>query len=397
MISSKLTYRQLKMTNNTMKSSLSATGRHDPVGVTQRNDYNPCEDSLSDYRRAYNRFKSNYNHMKTLLIIGAFVALSLSCKPKMQLATGEEITQIAFGSCNRQDAPQPLWNPILADKPDLWIWMGDNIYGDSPIMDTLKAKYARQDKIQRYITLKSSMPIVGIWDDHDYGRNDAGKHFAQKKESRDLMFDFLGVSTIAPERSREGAYSSHLFGKGENQVKIILLDGRYFRDSLEKTNNTYIPNESGQILGTEQWNWLEKELKDSRAKINLIVSGIQFLPTQHGYEKWANFPKEREKLLDLIASSGVKNPVLLSGDRHIAEVMRLTDSRFPNGIYEVTSSGLTHTWSSVAEEPNQFRVSDLIAKLNYGLATFDWRKGKMTFQIKGEEGTVYATQVINIQ
>lgn len=219
----------------------------------------------------------------------------------------------------------------------------------------------------------------------------------KKRESRDLMFDFLGVSTIAPERSREGAYSSHLFGKGENQVKIILLDGRYFRDTLEKTNNTYIPNESGQILGTEQWNWLEKELKDSRAKINLIVSGIQFLPTQHGYEKWANFPKEREKLLDLIASSGVKNPVLLSGDRHIAEVMRLTDSRFPNGIYEVTSSGLTHTWSSVAEEPNQFRVSDLIAKLNYGLATFDWRKGEMTFQIKGEEGAVYATQVINIQ
>jgi alkaline phosphatase D len=128
----------------------------------------------------------------------------------------------------------------------------------------------------------------------------------------------------------------------------------------------------------------------------LIASGIQFLPTEHAYEKWANFPNEREKLLDLIASSGAKNPVLLSGDRHIAEVMKLTDSRFPKGIYEVTASGLTHTWSGIAEEPNQFRVSDLIAKLNYGLATFDWRKGEMTFQIKGEEGAVYATQVIPI-
>lgn len=335
--------------------------------------------------------------MKNLLIVGAFVALGISCKPKMQLVAEEEITQIAFGSCNRQDAPQPLWKPILADQPDLWVWMGDNIYGDSPVMDTLRAKYARQEKIPGYVALKAAMPIIGVWDDHDFGRNDAGKNFAQKKESRDLMFDFLGVPADAPERSREGAYSSHMFGEGENLVKIILLDARYFRDTLEKMDKAYIPNKTGQILGSEQWKWLEKELKDSKAKINLIASGIQFLPTEHAFEKWANFPQEREKLLDLIASSGVKNPVLMSGDRHIAEVMKLTDSRFPNGLYEITASGLTHTWNGVAEEANQYRVSDLIAKLNYGLASIDWSKGEVTFQVKGEEGAVYATQTITIQ
>jgi alkaline phosphatase D len=275
--------------------------------------------------------------------------------------------------------------------------MGDNIYGDSPVMDTLKAKYARQEKIPGYIALKEAMPIIGVWDDHDYGRNDPGKYFAQKKESRDLMFDFLGVPIDALERSREGAYSSHMFGEGENLVKIILLDARYFRDTLEKIDKAYIPNETGQILGDEQWTWFEKELKESKAKVNLIVSGIQFLPTEHAFEKWANFPNEREKLLNLIAKSGAKTPVLLSGDRHIAEVMKLTDARFPNGIYEITSSGLTHTWREVTEEPNQFRVGDLIAKLNYGLAKFDWKKGEMTFEVKGENGAVYATQVINIQ
>jgi alkaline phosphatase D len=342
------------------------------------------------------QFSGKLNFMKNHLIMLALFALGISCKPKAQLVSKAEITRIAFGSCNRQDAPQPLWKPILADRPELWVWMGDNIYGDSPIMDTLRAKYARQDKKPDYIAVKAAMPIIGVWDDHDYGRNDAGKFYAQKKESRDLMFDFLGVPADAPERKREGAYSSHIFGEGENQVKIFLLDGRYFRDTLEKLDKVYVPNEAGQILGMEQWTWLEKELKESKAKVNLIASGIQFLPTEHAYEKCANFPNEREKLLDLIASTGVKNPVLLSGDRHIAEVMKLTDSRFPKGIYEVTASGLTHTWSGIAEEPNQFRVSDLIAKLNYGLATFDWRKGEMTFQIKGEEGAVYATQVVPI-
>jgi alkaline phosphatase D len=120
------------------------------------------------------------------------------------------------------------------------------------------------------------------------------------------------------------------------------------------------------------------------------------LPTEHAYEKWANFPQEREKLLNLISNSGAKTPILLSGDRHIAEIMKLQDSRFPNGLYEITSSGLTHTWSKISEEPNSFRIGELIAKLNYGLASIDWNKGEISFQVKGENGEVFASQVIKL-
>ncbi|MCM0042629.1 MAG: alkaline phosphatase family protein [Algoriphagus sp.] len=307
------------------------------------------------------------------------------------LGQKEKIDRIAFGSCNRQDAPQPLWKPILADRPDLWIWMGDNIYGDSPIMDTLRAKYARQNANPDYQVLKASTPLIGIWDDHDFGINDGGKNYAQKKASRDLMFDFLNVPQGAPERKREGGYSAHTYGEGEQQVKVILLDGRYFRDTLTRVDGVYQINSKGQILGDEQWKWLENELNWSTARVNFIVSGIQFLPTEHAYEKWANFPQEREKLLNLIASSGVQNPILLSGDRHIAEIMRLVDSRFPEGLVEVTASGLTHTWSRISEEKNNIRISELIAKLNYGLASFDWTKNLLTLEIKGEEGIVLST------
>lgn len=337
------------------------------------------------------------NILQNRFFLLSLVLISFSCKSNLGVVSKQDISTIAFGSCNRQDAPQPLWKPILEDQPELWVWMGDNIYGDSPIMDTLRAKYARQDANVDYATLKAKTPIIGIWDDHDYGINDGGKFFAQKKESRDIMFDFLDVPADAPERAREGAYSAHTFGQGENQVKVILLDARYFRDTLVRVDRIYQINENGVVLGTEQWTWLEKELKESKAKVNMIISGIQILPTEHAFEKWANFPKEREKLLNLIAESGAKTPVLLSGDRHIAEVMKLTDGRFPDGIYEITSSGLTHTWGEVTEEANKFRVSDLIAKLNYGLATFDWKGGKVTFEVKGADGAVYATQVITIE
>jgi alkaline phosphatase D len=331
------------------------------------------------------------NYPRLLLLVLLFLTQVTS-----SLGQNGKLDRIAFGSCNRQDAPQPLWKPILADRPDLWIWMGDNIYGDSRFMDTLSAKYALQNSNPDYQLLKASTPLIGIWDDHDYGINDGGKYFVQKKESRDLMFDFLDVPQAAAERKREGGYSAHTYGEGEQQVKVILLDGRYFRDTLARVDRVYQNNTTGQILGDAQWKWLEKELKTSTAKVNFIVSGIQFLPTEHAYEKWANFPQEREKLLNLIANSGVQNPILLSGDRHIAEVMKLVESRFPKGIYEVTSSGLTHTWSGIAEEKNSLRVSDLVAKLNYGLASFDWTKDEVLIEIKGENGHVHAQQTIHL-
>jgi alkaline phosphatase D len=274
--------------------------------------------------------------------------------------------------------------------------MGDNIYGDSPVMDTLRAKYARQNANPDYQRLKASTPIIGVWDDHDYGINDGDKRFAQKKESRDLMFDFLGMPADAQERNREGGYAAHTYGTGDQQVKVILLDGRYFRDTLSRIDRQYQVNLTGQMLGDAQWKWLEKELNTSTARVNFIISGVQFLPTEHVYEKWANFPKEREKLLDLIARSGAQNPILMSGDRHIAEIMKLEDSRFPKGLYEVTASGLTHTWSGIAEEKNSFRVSELVAKLNYGLASFDWAKNELLIEIKGENGSVYAKQMIQL-
>ena len=86
--------------------------------------------------------------------------------------TRKKITTIAFGSCNRQDLPQDIWNQIALNKPDLWIWTGDNIYGDSEDMSILKGKYLKQKKGSAYQNFRKKTLITGIWDDHDYGVND---------------------------------------------------------------------------------------------------------------------------------------------------------------------------------------------------------------------------------
>ena len=339
-----------------------------------------------------------------LLLLLLLTSIFIACKDKppinepttsdvMLLDEATTISTIAFGSCNREDLPQPIWQEITAQNSDLWIWLGDNIYGDTDNLTLLKSKYDLQDTQSDYIKMRQRTPIIGIWDDHDYGANDAGKEYANRAESRDLMLEFLDVPASNPVWGREGGYQSYTIGESGKQIKIILLDGRYFRDSLQKTPTgepRYFPNETGDILGEAQWTWLENELTNSTAQVHLVACGIQMLPTEQIFEKWANFPTARQRLLTLLESINPPNLLLMSGDRHIGEVTQITTDSLGITLTEVTSSGLTHSWESV-EEINSNRISPLIGEKNYGLLQIDWEKTPLeaTLQLRGLSDKVH--------
>jgi alkaline phosphatase D len=317
------------------------------------------------------------------------------------LDTTQTLTRIAFGSCNRQNLDQPLWDDILAFDPQLWVWMGDNIYADTKDPAQFRAKYNQQLGVEAYRKLATSADVIGIWDDHDYGFNDSGSEYPLKKESKAEMYRFLGVPEEDPRRDYEGAYASYTYGSEGRQVKIILLDARYFRSPLKadkQTDQRYLPNATGTILGEAQWKWLEGELTNSEAEVHLIASGIQMIPTQHWFEKWANFPKERERLFELIQKTKPARPILLSGDRHIAEISRYQPQGVEQSIYEITSSGMTHVYEGIEEqgEPNQYRVAGPIGRLNYGQLIIDWDSDpiRVTARICGDSNKVYLEQVV---
>lgn len=343
--------------------------------------------------------------MKTIISLVLLVLPALiGCRtPKTttNLSSTKPVTTIAFGSCSRQSLPQPLWDDVVAQKPDVWVWLGDNIYGDSENMDTLRTKYATQKANPVYGQLRQSASIIGVWDDHDYGVNDGGKEYPKRKESQQIMLDFLDEPTNSPLRKQEGAYSTHVYGPEGQRVKIILLDARYFRDPLKKENKQNVPNPSGDILGEAQWQWLEQQLTRSDADIHIIGSGIQILPDQHVYEKWANFPTARQRLLGLLSKTKPKGALMLSGDRHMGEVSKINLPGLKYDLYDITSSGLTHV-SAPHEEPNRYRVGDMVSKLNYGLITIHWNttgasseSPSVTVQINGNNGATYLNQTIN--
>ncbi|WP_116108927.1 DUF1499 domain-containing protein [Lewinella sp. IMCC34191] len=280
------------------------------------------------------------------------------------MIVADSVLTIAFGSCNRQDQSQAFWETIAANDLAAWLWLGDNIYADTDDRDRMAADYAELESAPEYRAFTEQVPtIYGTWDDHDYGSNDAGRDWPFKEVAKELMLDFLEVPASAEVRQREGVYQSYLI----DNVRVILMDTRYFRDDVAppvERGHRYGPNEDGDILGEAQWAWLDDELRNSEADAHIIASSIQVLPTDHGFEKWALFPKSRERLLALLAEVRPALPILLSGDRHLAEIMVDTVDGYP--IYEVTSSGLTHSYES-ADEVNGKRISDLVGVKNFGL------------------------------
>ncbi|BDD03191.1 alkaline phosphatase D family protein [Aureibacter tunicatorum] len=289
---------------------------------------------------------------------------------------------IAFGSCNKQYKPQPLWQPIISNHPDLWIWLGDIIYSDTEDdPDFIRKNYAKQNKKKGYQALKSSTKVIGVWDDHDYGQNDGGKYYALKDSSQQILLDFLEVPKDSPRRTRKGVYSSEVIQKNSLSVKIILLDTRYHRDDEDDEN----PETT--ILGEEQWKWLKEEISSSHENLLIIGSEIQVIPKEHRFEKWENFPNEREKLLKLIATHN-KPTIIISGDRHIAEISEIKLPKMDFPVLEITSSGMTHTYIGQVNETNKYRKGEISQELNFGLIKASFNKEGNLFvdmQVRGKD------------
>lgn len=311
--------------------------------------------------------------------------------------TLQGLAVIGFGSCNKVNMPQ-LWAEVNANNPNLWVWLGDIIYADTSDMKALAAHYKRLKTNPDYKKLRSKAQIMGVYDDHDYGINDGCKDYPMKKGAKKCLMDFLDVPMKSPLRKREGAYQSYTFGQGNQRIKVIVMDTRYFRDPLEPDptkKRRYIPNMTGEMLGEAQWKWLENELRNSKANLNILCSSVQVISDEHPHEKWGNFPNQRRRLLSLIVQTKPKNLLILSGDRHMTEVSKMDIQGLPYPLYDFTSSGMTHVRAGTSE-PNKYRVGDMIVKKNFGILKIYWVNDHpvVTMQARGPKNELYQEIVV---
>ncbi|XP_057832016.2 uncharacterized protein LOC131042706 isoform X3 [Cryptomeria japonica] len=314
-----------------------------------------------------------------LVVVYCLVGISQSIvlgSPNLAVAP---LSRIAFGSCANQSAPQPIWDAISRFNPHLFIWLGDNIYADEklaakiigkertvgpwkntqrflPVSDKeMKFKYDQAKTNPGYAWLRSKTQVIGTWDDHDYGLNDAGKEYPNKAISQKLMLDFLDEASNSPRRKQAGVYASYLFGPVGKQIKVV-------------------------------------------SNFSAVVQ-----PLFH-VESWTHFPKERDRLFKLIADSNQTGVIFISGDIHFGEITRY-DCGVGYPLYDITSSGLTQAVEYAVPPSMSFlvRVAALLTpstmrvfgkhcrykscvyvsgKPNFGAIQIDWNANPVVIKVE---------------
>ena len=321
------------------------------------------------------------------------------------------LTRIAFGSCAHQDKPQPIWDAVLAYKPELFIFAGDNVYGDErngrevpegERMASLRAAYAAAAQLPGFSAVRAAVPHVATWDDHDFGANDGGGDFPYKGGAQAQFLDFWKVPAADPRRGREGVYAARTFGPPGMRVQVLLLDTRYFRSPLKPTDQRgapgkerYLPDDDPgkTMLGEAQWAWLGERLREP-AELRLIVSSIQVLAEGHGWERWGNLPRERQRLLDLVRDSKAEGVLFLSGDRHIGALYRETTGT-PYAFVEITSSGLNQTFPG-AREAGPNRIGEIYGAANFGAIDVDWWQRTVTLSLRAVNGEPVRRETVSL-
>lgn len=294
--------------------------------------------------------------------------------------------KLAFGSCLLQNQPQPIWRAIGNLSPDAFVFLGDNIYADTEDMALMKSRYNQLAENPDFAAFRRRHPVLATWDDHDYGMNEAGREFAKKHESKEIFLDFFGDLPDSVRRQREGIYCSYMIPSANRKVQILLLDLRWFRSPLNiGENGIYLPNPSTEaaLLGEEQWRWLREELQKP-ADVRIIASSIQFLSSEHRWEKWANFPNEKARMIALLSELAVQNTFFISGDMHLGE---LSEEITPEGrtIFDLTSSGLNRHESAAAISNSKRRFL-YDSGPNFGMIQVNWEQRTVGLQIRDVSG-----------
>lgn len=310
----------------------------------------------------------------------------------------QSVSSLALGSCFKElgSAGQAL-ERVALQQPDVFLWLGDNIYGDTTDMTLLRQKYDAKKRSPHYRKfLEAQIPVMATWDDHDYGANNSGAEYPRRAESQREFLRHFDIPEGDPRYgSQDGIYSAQLFGSGDQRLQVIMLDARYHRSP---TFSDYggCEGDGSTVLGEAQWVWLEQELAKP-SEIKVIGSGIQVLaPVHRGrnlnqycaygngekfnqaiarlgegslsgteYESWAEIPLERERLLRMVQKTindgNAAVVVFVSGDQHWGELLQKDMPASEHygeavSLFEVTASGFGQNWPYHVPNPNRMPV-----------------------------------------
>ena len=331
--------------------------------------------------------------MKNLLFIALIFLVSCEKNEPSVNIKPSHIYSIGFGSCLTQEKPMPIFNTIKSENYDLFLMLGDNVYGDTDSNDLIELRDAYEKQRENFDRLNLNFPFEAIWDDHDYGKNDGGKEYIYKEEAEQIFLDFWNIPQDDIRRDRPGLYFEKTQEIDGISIQMIFLDTRFFRDALLPTDEKgapgkerYIPHTDSSLtmLGEGQWTWLQEQL-DKEVDHKIIVTSIQFLAMGHGWEAWKTLPHERQRLIDLVDQSS-SEVLFISGDRHRGGLYQFS-TQSGKVISEMTSSSLNLAFAN-DEEDGPLRSGPTFVQENYGEILLDKSTNTLTVNLKDNQGKI---------
>ena len=303
-------------------------------------------------------------------------ALRFETQPLWQYRTDPPEFTIALGSCSfinetaydRPGTPYGggygIFNTIAQSDPDLMLWLGDNVYFrevDWGSKSGMHHRYSHMRKLPELQQLLGACPHVAIWDDHDYGPNDADGSWIHKDWAAEAFRNFWpNPSQGLHDADGKGITSGFSF----MDVDVFLMDNRTFRVNPDNLTR------ASQMIGSTQLDWLISALQFSQAPFKLVAIGGQVVSDFAEYENMARFEEERNELLRRIDEEDIQGVVFLTGDRHSSELSQLT---LPGGrtVLDFTCSALTSGAYDHSGEPNHNRIEGTSVGIrNYGTLEF---------------------------
>lgn len=353
-------------------------------------------DGLKPYTRYYYR-----------IYLEGEIPRNIQKLPPFYTSTAPEIgakkdIKVAFGSCARYEADpvQRIWTAVEQLHPDLFFWLGDNIYSDVADVDIMAEKYERQREVVSLRPLLRSVPNLAIWDDHDFGFNNSDRTNPIKQESLKLFKDFWANPSYG-QPANPGVYFKYSYGA----VDFFFLDCRFYRDPYQSEDAN-----GKTILGQVQLEWLKKELKESKGVFKVLISGHEWEEMEAGHalnDSWASYLEERNAVFDYIQSNKINGVVLLSGDTHVGELKVVPWSEKGGyDLYDLVSSPLAQETSKgwLKRDRRHFLRRVYFNDNNAGVLQFhlDTERPYLQFNLINTKGElvwkpfkIYADQLVN--
>ncbi|MCX8021044.1 MAG: alkaline phosphatase family protein [Chitinophagaceae bacterium] len=289
-----------------------------------------------------------------------------------------------------------IFETMAQDKASFMLWLGDNWYSREVDYYSDWGLWYRASRDRSLPVLQNfwkAMPHYAIWDDHDYGPNDIGKHYILKQTSREIWKKYWCNPSYG--ENEQGIYTMFHWG----DVDFFLTDNRWWRshDKIKDSVNG-IPNPEKTMLGAQQMDWLKNSLLYSQARFKIIVMGSQALNPVSPYDKWRKYAVEFEDFLKFLKEYQIDGVLFLTGDRHHSEIIKMDrEGTYP--LYDITVSPLTsgtHTFGG-PEKNNPYRILGIDQLNNYGKITVSGPANdrKLTVEFKGVKGNILGRWTIS--